>query len=129
VWRAPIPSLGEPLAIHRVRYLTENYYWRHFGRPATRLKLRQGFGRLVRREKDRGAFVLLDARLSEPFLADLLLELPLACEHHLSAETLLEITVRQVLPLLNLGKEFERRNLTLKKLIELANFDNHQVVI
>jgi ATP-dependent DNA helicase DinG len=121
VWRAPVPSLGEPLAVHRVRYLTEAYYWKHFGRPAARLKLRQGFGRLVRREKDRGTFIVLDARLSKTFLADLLLELPLACEHHLSAEELLGATTRQVLPLLSLGEEFRRRNLTLEKLLELAD--------
>ena len=122
VWRAPIPSSREPLAIHRVRYLTDSYYWQHFGRPAARLKLRQGFGRLVRREKDRGAFVLLDARLNDTFLADLLLELPLSCEPHASAEAILEITVRQVLPLLSLGEDFKRRGLTLEKLCEIAAF-------
>ena len=122
VWRAPIPGLGDPLTSHRQRYLTTDTYWQHFGRPATRLKLRQGFGRLVRREKDQGAFVLLDARLGQPFMANLLQELPLACEHHFSIEALLAATVQQVLPLdsLRLGEEFKRRGLTLEKLWQLA---------
>ena len=122
VWRAPIPGLGDPLTSHRQRYLTTETYWQHFGRPATRLKLRQGFGRLVRREKDQGAFVLLDARLGQPFMANLLQELPLACEHHASTDALLTATVQQVLPLdsLRLGEEFKRRGLTLEKLWQLA---------
>lgn len=125
VWRAPIPGLGDPLTSHRQRYLTTETYWQHFGRPATRLKLRQGFGRLVRREKDQGAFVLLDARLGQPFMANLLQELPLTCEHHSTIEALLAATVQQVLSLdslksLRLGEEFKRRGLTLEKLWQLA---------
>lgn len=38
--------------------------WERYYRPAARLKLRQRFGRLIRRESDRGLFVVLDARLA-----------------------------------------------------------------
>ena len=122
VWRAPIPGLGDPLTSHRQRYLTSDTYWQQFGRPATRLKLRQGFGRLVRREKDQGAFVVLDARLGEPFMADLLEELPIVCDRHDGAETLLTTTVQYVITLdsLKIGEEFKRRGLSLDKLRQIV---------
>ena len=46
----------------------------HFGRQrwadrATRMKLRQAFGRLVRRGDDRGAFIMLDSRLPSRMLS------------------------------------------------------------
>lgn len=47
-------------------------------RPRALGKLRQGFGRLMRRESDRGVVYLLDHRVLEPKHKDFLRELPLA---------------------------------------------------
>jgi ATP-dependent DNA helicase DinG len=113
VWRAPMPSLSDPLASHRIRYAGKNAFWQHYGRPAARLKLRQGFGRLVRREKDKGGFVLLDARLTEHFYADLLQELPAECRPVVftSPTELLQQVVSQILPLLGLKEQLKERGL------------------
>lgn len=62
--RLPFPR---PDALHVARR-------QHFGQAAydamiTRLRLHQAFGRLIRREKDYGLFVLLDRRFSSRFAA------------------------------------------------------------
>ncbi|MBC6609472.1 ATP-dependent DNA helicase [Hymenobacter sp. BT507] len=119
VWRLPFPSLGDVLISHRKRYEADDVFWNQFYRPAARLKLRQGFGRLVRREKDRGAFVILDARVAATFYADVLeeLEIPLTPDPH--AHALLTRTTGPLLHLLKLGTEFQRRGLSLEKLVGL----------
>jgi ATP-dependent DNA helicase DinG len=50
-------------------------------KPRALAKLRQGFGRLMRRETDRGVVWLLDHRVSEPRHREFLRELPLADLH------------------------------------------------
>ena len=111
VWRAPLPNLNDPLAGHRLRYVGQTAYWQFYGRPAARLKLRQGFGRLVRREHDQGAFVVLDARLADTFYRDLLEELPLPCQRHDTAHDLVAATIAQALPLLGLKGRLAERGL------------------
>jgi ATP-dependent DNA helicase DinG len=54
-----------PSILHRVRreaYEAAGGDRRDFDDIATRLRLKQAYGRLVRRADDRGVFVLLDAR-------------------------------------------------------------------
>lgn len=119
VWRLPMPSLGDPLISHRKRYESDQVFWQQFYRPAARLKLRQGFGRLVRREKDRGAFVVLDARAAKQFYADVLAELEIPMVHDATAHAALTRLTGPLLGMLRLGAEFQRRGLTLEKLLEV----------
>ena len=56
--RMPWPR---PTLPHRAR--REHFGKRTYDDRLTRLKLRQAFGRLIRKREDRGAFVLLDSRL------------------------------------------------------------------
>lgn len=58
--------------------LGANEQGRSIYRPRALAKLRQGFGRLMRRESDRGVVYLLDHRVLEPKHKDFLRELPLA---------------------------------------------------
>ncbi|AYA36612.1 ATP-dependent DNA helicase [Hymenobacter oligotrophus] len=121
VWRLPFPSLGEPLISHRKRYEADETFWGQFYRPAARLKLRQGFGRLVRRQRDRGAFIILDRRVAAAFYADVLSEFELKdFQHFTSPERLLEQTTGPLLHLLQLGEDFKRRELSVERLLELS---------
>ncbi len=118
VWRAPFPAVGDPLIAHRKQYETSDVYWDGFYYPSTRLKLRQGFGRLIRREADRGAFTLLDSRLSAArkhhhLLAEL--EVPLA--EYGSRAALCEHYIPEVLGLLRLKTDFERRGWSAAQLL------------
>ena len=61
--RLPNPSVSDAVVQHRL-YHDGEAMWSNYYQPATRLKLRQGFGRLIRHETDRGLFVVLDARLA-----------------------------------------------------------------
>ena len=63
VVRLPNPPLGRPLVKHRRELYSYNEFWRQWYGPRTRLRLRQGFGRLIRRRDDRGIFILLDKRI------------------------------------------------------------------
>ncbi len=78
--RAPNPNLSAPLVEHRQEVLG-NRFWTTYYEPTARLKLRQGFGRLIRRESDSGGVVLLDSRFagSSP-TARQLSELPLSLD-------------------------------------------------
>ncbi len=63
VVRLPNPSLGDPLVRHRKQYWDQGTFWNRWYGPTTRLMLRQGFGRLIRRQTDYGVFILLDPRI------------------------------------------------------------------
>src|SRR5690606_21797407 len=63
VVRLPNPWVSDAVVQHRL-YHDGEAMWSNYYQPATRLKLRQGFGRLIRHETDRGLFVVLDARLA-----------------------------------------------------------------
>ncbi len=63
VVRLPNPALGRPLVRHRRDCFDNNEFWQGWYGPRTRLKLRQGFGRLIRRGDDKGVFILLDTRI------------------------------------------------------------------
>ncbi len=117
IWRAPFPTVGDPLIAHRKQYETPDLFWEGFYYPSTRLKLRQGFGRLIRRETDRGAFTLLDARLSTARKHHhLLAELEIPLTEYGSTESLCADFVPDVLKLLKLGDDFKRRGWSVAKL-------------
>jgi ATP-dependent DNA helicase DinG len=78
--RMPNPYIGDPMIEHRKEVMGEEFYERYY-QPYTRLKLRQGFGRLIRSETDEGAFVILDSRAaSNRSMNGLLDELPVDLE-------------------------------------------------
>jgi hypothetical protein len=54
--------------------------------PRALAKLRQGFGRLMRRETDRGCVFVLDGRAVDPRHAEFLRQLPLASGSELAGE-------------------------------------------
>jgi len=57
---------GTPTILERAR--KEAFGGNAYGDMVVRLRLRQAFGRLIRREGDRGSFVILDPRLATRFL-------------------------------------------------------------
>lgn len=61
ITRIPFPHPQDPLQIARRNLLPRKDYWRRY-RYETEIKLRQGIGRLIRSESDRGRVVILDAR-------------------------------------------------------------------
>jgi len=61
ITRLPFPHPQDPLQIARRNLLPKEEYWRRY-RYETAIKLRQGIGRLIRSEADRGRVVILDAR-------------------------------------------------------------------
>lgn len=118
VWRVPFPTVGDPLISHRKQYEPASVFWDGFYYPSTRLKLRQGFGRLIRRETDRGGFLMLDSRLSSAHKHHhLLAELEIPLTEFGSAEALCEDFVPDLLKLLRLGDDFKRRGWSIRKLI------------
>jgi len=61
ITRLPYPHPQDPLQVARKNLLPREEYWRRY-RYETAIKLRQGIGRLIRSESDRGRIVILDAR-------------------------------------------------------------------
>ena len=59
--KLPFPVPTDP--IHAARSETFDNGWTEYTMPQTILKLRQGFGRLIRTQTDRGVCVILDRRL------------------------------------------------------------------
>lgn len=62
--RLPFPSPRDPLVMARVRALEERGLdgFEHYMIPAATVRLKQGFGRLIRSSTDRGLVALLDGR-------------------------------------------------------------------
>jgi ATP-dependent DNA helicase DinG len=62
--RLPFPSPADPLVMARVRALEARGLdgFEHYMIPAATVRLKQGFGRLIRSGKDRGLVALLDGR-------------------------------------------------------------------
>ncbi len=63
--KLPFANVGSPLEEARRRYLDDEGrdYFRDWSLPKAIMKFRQGFGRLIRSSRDRGAVVCLDSRL------------------------------------------------------------------
>ncbi|ALI98817.1 ATP-dependent DNA helicase [Rufibacter tibetensis] len=112
VFRLPNPSLGNPLVAHR-REVEGGYFWSKFYYPASQHKLRQGFGRLVRREKDKGSFVILDSRVHHTArMQHLKDELPVDITPFHAGEDLENWLLKTLLPKLELASEWERRGIS-----------------
>ena len=64
--RLPFPSPSDPLVMARVRALEARGLdgFEHYMIPAATVRLKQGFGRLIRSTSDRGLVALLDGRAS-----------------------------------------------------------------
>ena len=60
--RLPFPVPTEPVFAARAEQVADSFS--HYALPMAALKLKQGFGRLIRRNSDRGAVVILDNRIS-----------------------------------------------------------------
>jgi ATP-dependent DNA helicase DinG len=84
--RLPFPSPSDPLVMARVRALEARGLdgFEHYMVPAATVRLKQGFGRLIRSGSDRGLMALLDGRaISTRYGATILSALPpaLRIEH------------------------------------------------
>ncbi len=114
VWRLPNPVLSQPLVAHR-RQWEGHAFWQQYYYPAGRLKLRQGFGRLIRTEADSGLFVVLDSRLHhQNFLQHYLTELPVRISPVHSEEEMLKWLQRHAPEKIHgLKAELERREVQL----------------
>jgi ATP-dependent DNA helicase DinG len=64
--RLPFPSPADPLVMAKLRALEERGLngFEHYMIPAATVRLKQGFGRLIRSTSDRGFVALLDGRAS-----------------------------------------------------------------
>jgi len=60
--RLPFPVPTEPVFAARAEQVSDSFTL--YALPMAALKLKQGFGRLIRRNSDRGAVVILDRRIS-----------------------------------------------------------------
>ncbi|MGH7777378.1 MAG: ATP-dependent DNA helicase, partial [Candidatus Dormibacterales bacterium] len=60
--RLPFPVPSDPVFAARAEMVRDPF--RNYALPLAALRLKQGFGRLIRRGTDRGAVVILDARIS-----------------------------------------------------------------
>jgi Rad3-related DNA helicase len=60
--RLPFPVPTEPVFAARAEQVADSFAL--YALPMAALKLKQGFGRLIRRSTDRGAVVILDNRIS-----------------------------------------------------------------
>jgi ATP-dependent DNA helicase DinG len=77
--RLPFPSPSDPLVMARVRALEARGLdgFEHYMIPAATVRLKQGFGRLIRSRSDRGLVALLDGRAaSTRYGATILATLP-----------------------------------------------------
>ena len=61
ITRIPYPPPSEPLQTARKKVLTEKDFWNRY-RYDTDIKMKQGIGRLIRCDTDRGRVVILDSR-------------------------------------------------------------------
>jgi ATP-dependent DNA helicase DinG len=89
--RLPFPSPSDPLVMARIRALEARGLdgFEHYMVPAATVRLKQGFGRLIRSTTDRGVVALLDGRAaSTRYGATILSALPPATRiDHLDALT------------------------------------------
>ncbi len=116
VVRLPNPNLGDPLIAHRQEYMGDAF-WKRYYRPTTKLKLRQGFGRLIRSEKDKGLFVVLDQRLwSNERMRNLQDAVPVRLHRCSTEPDEMNWLTDSGLKHLGLHAEFESRNVYMEKI-------------
>ena len=104
--KAPNPSINNPLIAHQKMW-DPNFF--HNTYPIYgKLKLRQGFGRLIRSMSDKGGVVILDSRyLYSQWLYSHLEDLPLEIFYNENQEKIM----REVLRKAGLTKEFHERRI------------------
>ena len=73
--RLPFPSPGDPLVMARMRALEARGLngFEHYMIPAATMRLKQGFGRLIRSTTDRGVVALLDGRAASTRYGEIIL--------------------------------------------------------
>ena len=121
--RLPNPALSSALIEHRKAIMGQDF-WSRYYHPTSQLMLRQGFGRLIRKETDRGVFVILDGRLhTDPNMASLGQGVPVGL-HTVSEITStdgpmnLHTFVDKSLAMLGFTPEFLDRGLSVDSLIQ-----------
>lgn len=108
--KAPNPSLGDPMIKHR--NLHEDDFMRKTYGVMSKLKLKQGAGRLIRSEQDRGGIIILDSRyVKSPWLTSQLSVLPVKYRVLGNQQKIMQ----GVLSKCRLEDEFRSRKLDLEK--------------
>jgi len=117
--KAPNPSLGDPIIQHR--NIHEAGFMRKTYGVMSKLKLKQGVGRLIRTEQDRGGIIILDGRyIHSPWLTSQLSALPI--RHQVSADQ--DEILRGILKKCRLEDEFKSRKLDFGR--ELASLKQNK---
>jgi ATP-dependent DNA helicase DinG len=63
ITRIPFPSPADPLQAARKKSRSPEEYWKRY-RYDSDLKMKQGIGRLIRCDTDRGTVIILDSRFT-----------------------------------------------------------------
>lgn len=98
--KLPFPNFASPVEAARRRW-HESFgrsYFECWSLPRAIMKLRQGFGRLIRSSSDRGAVVILDSRILRKRYGEAFLEALPACKRLGSMEELAEFFSSAKLP-------------------------------
>ena len=90
--RLPFAVPTDPLYVARSRLYEDAFH--EYGVPEAVIRLRQGFGRLIRSASDRGVVVLLDSRLWQRSYGEIFLDALPACTTRHSPLSHLEEAVR-----------------------------------
>ena len=116
--RLPNPNGSDPIVQHRKEVMdniNKDDYWEKYYWPTTKLRLRQGFGRLIRKESDKGLFVVLDQRLWLKYARqNLQSELPIDLAPHSTEPYQMDWFIDEGLTHLGLKAEFEERDIDLR---------------
>lgn len=116
VVRSPNPNLSDPIIKHRQEIMEEDF-WKNYYRPASKLRLRQGFGRLIRKESDKGLFVVLDQRIwSKEYMRDMQNAVPIPLQRRSTEPDEMDWFINEGLTHLGLKAEFEGRNIDLRNI-------------
>ena len=115
--RLPNPRWrGDSLIDHRRDYMGDEFEKRYY-HPAAKLRLRQGFGRLIRKETDKGLFVVLDRRLwSDVKMHDLQNALPVELQQRSTEPDKMNWLIDEGLTHLGLRSEFKDRKVDLEEI-------------
>ena len=105
-WEDPI------VAERRERWKKDDVFRDRWYRPSTRRKLRQGFGRLIRKEDDKGLFIILDRRILGSRMIDFQEAIPVELESDFTSDVqLADWAVKNQ----GLGPEIKERGIGLKE--------------
>ena len=119
VVRLPNPRWkGDPLIDHRKCHMEYDEFLEKYYRPVSKLRLRQGFGRLIRKEDDKGLFVVLDQRIwSKEHMRDMQNSLPVFLQPRpTEPDEMQDWFINEGLTHLGLREEFKRRNIDLRNI-------------